>query len=86
VASTHFHPISTVIVDVTALGNDSSVTQLTLQRDSDLTKGPQPMMNAVEKHLWPCGVGRSFILLQFVHEPPSQLSHSVRILPLIIAV
>ena len=33
----------TVIVDVTALGNYSSVTQLTLQRDTDLTKGPQPM-------------------------------------------
>jgi hypothetical protein len=33
----------TVIVDVTGLGNYSSVTQLTLQSDTDLTKGPQPM-------------------------------------------
>jgi hypothetical protein len=33
----------TVIVDVTALGNGSSVTQLILQSDSDLTKGPQPL-------------------------------------------
>jgi hypothetical protein len=32
-----------VIVDVTALGNYSSVTQLTLQSDTDLTKGPQPV-------------------------------------------
>ena len=33
----------TVIVDVTALGSYSSVTQLTLQRDTDLSKGPQPV-------------------------------------------
>jgi hypothetical protein len=33
----------TVIVDVAALGNYSSVTQLTLQSGTDLTKGPQPM-------------------------------------------
>ncbi len=32
----------TVIVDVTALGSYSSVSQLTLQRDTDLTNGPQP--------------------------------------------
>lgn len=32
----------TVVVDVTALGKYSSVTQLTLQSDTDLTKGPQP--------------------------------------------
>jgi len=30
----------TDIVDVTALGNYSSVTQLTLQSDTDVTKGP----------------------------------------------
>jgi hypothetical protein len=35
--------LRTVIVDVTALGNDSSVTQLTLRSDTDLTKGAQPM-------------------------------------------
>jgi hypothetical protein len=33
----------TLIVDVSALGNYSSVTQLTLQSDTDLTKVPQPM-------------------------------------------
>jgi hypothetical protein len=33
----------TVIVDVTALGNYFFVAQLTLQSDTDLTKGPQPM-------------------------------------------
>jgi hypothetical protein len=32
----------TAVVDVTALGKYSSVTQLTLQSDIDLTKGPQP--------------------------------------------
>jgi hypothetical protein len=35
--------LRTVIVDVTALGNDSCVTQLTLRSDTDLTQGPQPM-------------------------------------------
>jgi len=29
-------------------------------------------------HLWPSGVALGFILLQFVYEFPSQLSHSVR--------
>jgi hypothetical protein len=33
----------TVIVHVIALGNYFSVAQLTLQSDTDLTKGPQPM-------------------------------------------
>jgi hypothetical protein len=33
----------TIVVDVAALGNYSSVTQLTLQSDTDLTKGPQPV-------------------------------------------
>ena len=33
----------TVIVDVTALGNGFSATQLILQSGSDLTKRPQPM-------------------------------------------
>jgi hypothetical protein len=34
----------TVIVDVSALGNYSSVTQTTLQSNTDLTKGPQPVI------------------------------------------
>jgi hypothetical protein len=33
----------TIVVDVTALGNYSSVTQLTLQSDTDLSNGPQAM-------------------------------------------
>lgn len=43
--------LRTVIVDVTALGNDSSVTQLTLRSDTDLTKGPQPMTLSVARTL-----------------------------------
>ena len=34
----------TVIVDVSALGNYSSVTQTNLQSDTDLAKGPQPVI------------------------------------------
>jgi hypothetical protein len=34
----------TVIVDVSALGNYSSVTQTNLQNDTDLAKGPQPVI------------------------------------------
>lgn len=54
----------TVIVDTTALGNFSSAQQYTLQRDTDLTNGPQPVSVSPNSKLSVTLPGYGTVILQ----------------------